>query len=145
MQPVRVNSEPDDLNGREPLWRVWGGIAQRSQFARRHENLDVMVREIQELCGICDVEARRKIPGDPGGYCRLMSVRFHRFCSEGPCRGPANLRLGPLLGGRANREEARGSGAIGRKSVRPALDSGVIAMTLCAAAYGGANVVPIEM
>ncbi len=73
VQPILVRRQLDDFHRREPLGRIRRGITQWRQFVRRHQNLDVMLREAEQLRRGGNIEASREILRRPrrqgaGGY-----------------------------------------------------------------------------
>lgn len=71
VQPVLVSGEPDYFDGGKPFWRIWCRVAQWRQLAHAHQNLNVILREAEQLCRRRDIKPGRQIPRRPGRQRRL--------------------------------------------------------------------------
>ena len=65
VQPVLIRREADNFNRGEPLRCVWRRVAQGSQLPRRHQNLNVVLREPEDSRRGSHVESRRNILRSP--------------------------------------------------------------------------------
>jgi hypothetical protein len=60
VQPVLISREPDYFDGSKPFRCVWGRNAQRRQLTRSHQNLNVTLREAEQLRRSRDIKANAR-------------------------------------------------------------------------------------
>jgi hypothetical protein len=77
VQPILVSGKTDYLDGRKPLGRIGSRIAQRSQLAHGHQNLNVVLRKAEQFRCRHDIKARWQIFRRPGRQCRMDHVIAH--------------------------------------------------------------------
>lgn len=71
VKPVVVRGQPNHLNRRKPFWGVGCRVAERRQFSRRHQDLDVVFGKAQELRRRIDIQTSRKVSASPRCHYRL--------------------------------------------------------------------------
>ena len=113
VQPVFVRREPDNFDSGKPFRRIGSRIAERCQLTHPHQNLNVMLREAEELGCLRYIQPRRQISRRPA--CRR---RLHHKLLSGEHRRSQPCKLRRHHSGLATAVEER------QEADRPGSDTG---------------------